>query len=98
PETTRLSLHDALPISWLWAALGVLPWPAAAQTTAAAANRTVYDAAFFRPYAPSNALQMVERVPAFMLDEGDSAARGFRQAAGNVDRKSTRLNSSHVKS
>src|SRR5690606_3008716 len=49
-----------------------------------ASNREVYDAAFFRPFSPSNALQMVERVPAFMLDEGDVTARGFRQAAGNV--------------
>jgi len=66
----------------LWAAPAVLPCPAGAQTVAA--NRVVYDAAFFRPYSPSNALQIVERVPAFMLDEGNATARGFRQAAGNV--------------
>lgn len=68
----------------LWAALAVLPWPAVAQTAATAANRAVYEASFFAPYAPSDALQIIDHVPAFKLDEGDITARGFRQAAGNV--------------
>lgn len=45
---------------------------------------TVYEAAFFKAYAPSNALQLIELVPGFSLDEGDTEIRGFRQAAGNV--------------
>ncbi len=55
--------------------------PAAATESAA---RTRYDAAFFTPYAPMNALQMIERVPGFTLEVGDSELRGFGQAAGNV--------------
>lgn len=43
-----------------------------------------YPAEFFEPFSPSNALQMVERVPGFLLDSGSSGVRGFGQAAGNV--------------
>jgi hypothetical protein len=43
-----------------------------------------YDAAFFAKYAPSNALQMVQRLPGFSFDAGDQNIRGFSQAAGNV--------------
>jgi hypothetical protein len=43
-----------------------------------------YDAAFFQQYAPSNALQMVQRLPGFSFDAGDQNVRGFSQAAGNV--------------
>jgi len=48
------------------------------------ANRVVYDAAFFAAFSPANALQIVQRVPGFTLDEGDTEVRGFSQAAGNV--------------
>jgi hypothetical protein len=47
-------------------------------------GRTFYEAAFFAPYSPANALQIVERVPGFTLDKGDTTVRGFSQAAGNV--------------
>jgi len=47
-------------------------------------GRTIYEAVFFQPYSPANALQMVERVPGFRLDKGDTEVRGFSQAAGNV--------------
>ena len=46
-----------------------------------------YDAAWFAAFAPSNALDMVRRIPGFQLeqpDNGDAAVRGFSQAAGNV--------------
>ncbi|MFL6862678.1 MAG: TonB-dependent receptor plug domain-containing protein [Allosphingosinicella sp.] len=47
-------------------------------------GRTVYEAAFFAPFSPSNALEIVQRVPGFTLDAGDTEIRGFGQAAGNV--------------
>jgi hypothetical protein len=54
--------------------------PAAAQATRA----TTYDAAFFVPFAPSNALDIAQRVPGFVLEQGNSDIRGFAGAAGNV--------------
>lgn len=56
-----------------------------------AGNRTtVYDAAFFAEYAPRTAYDIVQHVPGFTLDLGNSAAstgvdvRGFAGTAGNV--------------
>lgn len=57
--------------------------PALAQASGPG-GRNVYEAAFFAQFAPSNALQIIERVPGFQLDEGDTEVRGFAQAAGNV--------------
>lgn len=54
--------------------------PVAAQT----ARVTSYDAAFFVPFAPSNALDIAQRVPGFALEQGNSEIRGFAGAAGNV--------------
>jgi outer membrane receptor protein involved in Fe transport len=42
-----------------------------------------YDAAFFAAGAPANAMEMIQRVPGFAFDNGDSV-RGFEGAAGNV--------------
>lgn len=47
-------------------------------------SRVVYPAEFFEAFSPSNALQMIERVPGFMLESGAFGVRGFGQAAGNV--------------
>src|SRR5688572_18831907 len=47
-------------------------------------GRTIYQAAYFRAFSPSNALEIVERVPGFSLDLGAQDVRGFGQAAGNV--------------
>ena len=50
----------------------------------------VYDAAFFARYAPRTAYDIVQRIPGFNLDLGNSAAatgvdvRGFAGTAGNV--------------
>ena len=50
----------------------------------------VYDAAFFTQYAPRTAYDIVQRIPGFSLDLGNSAAatgvdvRGFAGTAGNV--------------
>ncbi|MES2288137.1 MAG: hypothetical protein V4530_00255 [Pseudomonadota bacterium] len=57
--------------------------PATAQT-ADATGRLVYSAEFYTTYAPSNALQIVQRTPGFRLDTGDTEVRGLSQAAGNV--------------
>ncbi|HEY1605445.1 MAG TPA: TonB-dependent receptor [Allosphingosinicella sp.] len=42
-----------------------------------------YPAAFFAPLRPDTALDMINRLPGFTLDDG-SAVRGFGGAAGNV--------------
>jgi hypothetical protein len=57
---------------------------ALAAQSAGPGGRTVYEAAYFSQFAPSNALQIVERVPGFTLELGDQEVRGFGQAAGNV--------------
>ena len=54
--------------------------PVAAQVSRA----TTYEAAFFVPFAPGNALDIAQRVPGFALDEGNNGIRGFAGAAGNV--------------
>jgi hypothetical protein len=69
-----------------WVAAGLLcgaAVPAMAQTSGAGGRR-VYEAGFFTVYAPSNALQIVQRVPGFQLEESDTEIRGFAQAAGNI--------------
>jgi outer membrane receptor protein involved in Fe transport len=60
----------------------VLPVPAA--PAAAASNGVIsYPASFFADARPSTSLDMVNRLPGFVLDTGDSV-RGFEGAAGNV--------------
>jgi hypothetical protein len=66
----------------------------AASTGAPQASRSsrasVYDAAFFAQYAPRTGLDIVQRIPGFALDLGNSSAstgadiRGFAGTAGNV--------------
>jgi hypothetical protein len=55
-----------------------------AAQTAGPDGRTVYEAAYFAQFAPSNALQIVQHVPGFTLELGNQEVRGFGQAAGNV--------------
>lgn len=55
-----------------------------AAQTAGPNGRTVYEAAYFTQFAPSSALQIVQRVPGFTLELGNQDVRGFGQAAGNV--------------
>ncbi|QAY76589.1 hypothetical protein [Sphingosinicella sp. BN140058] len=57
--------------------------PAAAQQ-AGPGGRTLYEAAYFERYSPSSALEIVRRVPGFVLELGAEDVRGFGQAAGNV--------------
>lgn len=61
----------------------MLAAPASAQT-AGAQGQLVYPAAFFATFSPANALEIVNRVPGFVLEEVDEDIRGFSQAAGNV--------------
>lgn len=54
-------------------------------TEAAQPTRTTsYPASFFAPYSPSNALDIIQQVPGFQLDQGNNDVRGFAGAAGNV--------------
>ncbi|MEL7046411.1 MAG: Plug domain-containing protein, partial [Pseudomonadota bacterium] len=54
------------------------------QVCAEGACTITYEAAFFSRYAPVTALDMVNNLPGFALDDGDSDTRGFGGAAGNV--------------
>lgn len=65
----------------LWALSAALGAPAFAQT--AAPGAIVYEADFFAAFTPRTALDMVERVPGFVIDEGEER-RGFSGAQGNV--------------
>ena len=61
--------------------------PATAAPSVASSGQVrtqVYPAAFFVPFAPTTALDMVRRAPGFVLDLGDAEVRGFAGAAGNV--------------
>ena len=51
---------------------------------AATAPDESYPARFFAGFHPNNALDMVERVPGFTFQRGDSTLRGMAEAAGNV--------------
>lgn len=48
-----------------------------------AQNPIAFEAEFFAPFSPRTALDMVERVPGFVVDEGEER-RGFSGAQGNV--------------
>ncbi|RST31088.1 hypothetical protein HMF7854_09745 [Sphingomonas ginkgonis] len=52
--------------------------------SAGSARTSVYGPEFFAPYAPSTALDIVTRVPGFVLETGSTDVRGFAGAAGNV--------------
>ena len=69
----------------------MLSAPALAQTPsggtpalAQPARTTSYDAAFFAQYAPATALDIVNRVPGFSIEQSNGDVRGFAGAAGNV--------------
>lgn len=47
-------------------------------------GRRTYDAAYFAQFAPATALQIVQRVPGFAIEQVDETVRGFGQSAGNV--------------
>ena len=69
----------------LAAAIGLALTATGALAQAPDANgRLIYEAAFFVRFSPANALEIVQRVPGFTLDQVDEEVRGFSQAAGNV--------------
>jgi hypothetical protein len=57
---------------------------ATTEPTIAADGRTSYPVAYFAQYAPTTALDIVQRLPGFALDSGDQDVRGFGGAAGNL--------------
>jgi hypothetical protein len=69
---------SAICAALLW---GGVTMPAQGQTPAD--NFVSYDAEYFSAFSPRTALDMVERVPGFALDEGEER-RGFAGAASNV--------------
>jgi hypothetical protein len=72
------------------ALLALLAAPGAARAEvpelpgAEAPRATVYEAQFFAAFAPSNALDIVRRVPGFVIEETAEEVRGFSGKAGNV--------------
>ncbi len=46
-------------------------------------QQVLYPAAFFERYKPNTALDMVQQIPGFKLDDGDGT-RGFASSAGNL--------------
>jgi len=63
--------------------LGAVAASASAQTPNAP-GQIVYPASFFAPFSPANALEIIKRVPGFVLEKVNEDVRGFGQAAGNV--------------
>ena len=57
--------------------------PAFAQEIASPAEVQVFEPAYFARYSPNTAQDMVNQVPGFSIQEGQSV-RGFGGAAGNV--------------
>src|SRR5690606_41995376 len=80
-ETLTLSLHDALPIF------------ARAEAAAGSSASTVIGAAV-RPWRVISSQTRCQRRP---VSNGVSATGRWNRATAALDRKSTRLNSSHVK-
>lgn len=69
------------------APLTLLPDFAAAQSASrlqAAQNVVSYELSFFADAHPTDAYDMVRRLPGFVLEEGDEEVRGFAGAIGNV--------------
>jgi len=54
-----------------------------AQVAEPGSQSIVHDAAFYVPFAPQTALDIVERTPGFVIDEGEQR-RGLAGTAGNV--------------
>lgn len=71
-------LRHAAPLTLLAAAA-----PAAAQSAESKGGQ-VYPASFFAPFSPANALEIVKRVPGFVIEKVNEDVRGFGGAAGNV--------------
>jgi outer membrane receptor for ferrienterochelin and colicins len=64
-------------------ATGDTPPPVATEAATQQGGRT-YTPADFARFAPRNALDMLNNVPGFSIDSGDTERRGLGQATGNV--------------
>jgi outer membrane receptor protein involved in Fe transport len=64
--------------------LGAPTTPVAVSIDAGGSGVTPYLPAFFAEFSPSTAMDMVNHVPGFAFDGGDSSVRGYSGAAGNV--------------
>jgi len=78
-------LRLALLVSFAFTAAAASP----AATAALSADRVVYDAAFYLPFKPRTALDMINQTPGFVLsapdgNNNDVERRGFAGAVGNV--------------
>ena len=60
------------------------PGDSPSPTATANSRSTSYDSKYFAQYAPRTALDIVQRIPGFSLDLGNTGLRGFSGAAGNV--------------
>ena len=88
---------------WLTLALALVSAPAHAQDTdgsvpeevpPGSAAREVYTAADFARFAPRNALDLIQQIPGFSVDQGGGGgARGFGQASENLLINGERLSS-----
>lgn len=81
--TSILAAGLALPVL---ASAAEAPAPAASSPAAPQTNAygsLVFPAEFFTPYRPNSALDMVNRIPGFSIDDGDDK-RGFEGAVGNA--------------
>lgn len=83
----------ALPLHHGFAAVAALAFAAPAlakdaegiaPAQAEQSRSTVYQPDYFAQFAPSNALDIVRRVPGFVLEETNTEVRGFSGAAGNI--------------
>ncbi len=82
-----MSLRLAFPLALALSGAAGLPPSVHAQTAAAVEADTAiiaYDAAFFDQFAPVTALDMVNRLPGFSLNDGDTQRRGLADAFGNL--------------
>ncbi|MEO6198567.1 MAG: outer membrane beta-barrel protein [Sphingomicrobium sp.] len=77
--TAAIALVNAGPLLAQQAPGDISPAPATAP-----ARATSYDAKYFAQYAPRTALDIVQRLPGFSFDRGNSDLRGFSGAAGNI--------------
>jgi outer membrane receptor for ferrienterochelin and colicins len=85
--TTPSCARAALLIALMASATPVLAQqaaPAPAATPAASSAARTYTPADFVRFAPRNALDMLQNVPGFAIDQGDTDRRGLGQATGNV--------------
>ena len=57
---------------------------AVAQSSNDGAEAVNFPAEYFNKFKPLTALEMVQQVPGFQLDEGSTDTRGFANAAGNL--------------